>query len=107
MLTQPLLSTTPSVTQRPLDWPAGTQRTGRSAVGPSGPLCPGSVWAMRRRTRRTLSELDDRQLPPTSGLQGGRHCSKGREAILAALRMGHLSSRRDRRRASRRFSTNE
>lgn len=44
-----------------------------------------AVWAMRRRTRRTLSELDDRQRADV-GLtrrQALRRC----EAILAALRM--------------------
>ena len=60
MLTQPPLSTTPYrdgatlelAGRRAEDW---TGQWGRLSALPV-------VWAMRRRTRRTLSELDDRQL---------------------------------------------
>ena len=60
MLTQPPLSTTPCRDR------ANIELAGRRAehwTGQWGRL-PAllAVWAMRRRTRRTLSELDDRQL---------------------------------------------
>ena len=48
MLTQPPLSATPCRDR------ANIELAGRRALL--------AVWAMRRRTRRTLSELDDRQL---------------------------------------------
>ena len=60
MLTQPPLSTTPCRDR------ANIELAGRHAEhwtvqgGRLSALL--AVWAMRRRTRRTLSELDDRQL---------------------------------------------
>src|SRR5260370_5484803 len=60
MLTQPRLSTTPCRDR------ANIELAGRRAEhwtvqwGRLSALL--AVWAMRRRTRRTLSELDDRQL---------------------------------------------
>jgi uncharacterized protein YjiS (DUF1127 family) len=60
MLTQPSLSTTPFRDR------ADMERAGRHAehwTVPWGRLSALlAVWAMRRRTRRTLGELDDRQL---------------------------------------------
>jgi uncharacterized protein YjiS (DUF1127 family) len=59
MLTQPLLSTTPCRDR------ANIELAGRRAEHWTvqwGRLSALLVWAMRRRTRRTLSELDDRQL---------------------------------------------
>ena len=60
MLTQPPLSTTPCHVGANIEL-AGrhaehwTVQWGRLSALPA-------VWAMRRRTRRTLSELDERQL---------------------------------------------
>ena len=60
MLTQPPLSTTPCRDR------ANIELAGRRAehwtVQWGGLSALPAVWAMRRRTRRTLSELDDRQL---------------------------------------------
>lgn len=60
MLTQPLLSTTPFRDTATIGLAGRHAGHGTMPWGRLSALL--AVWAMRRRTRRTLSELDDRQL---------------------------------------------
>jgi len=60
MLTQPSLSTTPFRDRANIELAGRHAEHGTVRWGRLSALL--AVWAMRRRTRRTLSELDDRQL---------------------------------------------